>query len=187
MSDELAVQQVLAHYVREHDRRDGAAMAALYLINFVNGFFVIYGLPYLNKEGGLEHGDWVSAPDLTEEGKLNPPKSHQASFRGGRPHDGKGRELRMGTVAATTHVAEGFDTNITFSYKLKDGDVMRDYRSFEEKVLTYLDTITAPAMAKYPEATPLKAIEKMAIHPPSERPEGYVRLVEGHGAEGSAV
>jgi hypothetical protein len=30
MSDELAVQQVVAHYVRAHDRRDGAAMAALY-------------------------------------------------------------------------------------------------------------------------------------------------------------
>ena len=30
MSDELAVQQVLAHYVRAHYRRDGAAMAALF-------------------------------------------------------------------------------------------------------------------------------------------------------------
>ena len=30
MSDELAVQQVLAHYSRAHDRRDGAGMAALY-------------------------------------------------------------------------------------------------------------------------------------------------------------
>jgi uncharacterized protein (TIGR02246 family) len=30
MSDELAVQQVLAHYARAHDRRDGAAMAALF-------------------------------------------------------------------------------------------------------------------------------------------------------------
>jgi len=30
MSDELAVQQVLAHYVRAHDRRDGGAMAALF-------------------------------------------------------------------------------------------------------------------------------------------------------------
>jgi hypothetical protein len=30
MSDELAVQQILAHYVRAHDRRDGAAMAALF-------------------------------------------------------------------------------------------------------------------------------------------------------------
>ena len=30
MSDELAVQQVLADYVRAHDRRDGAAMGALF-------------------------------------------------------------------------------------------------------------------------------------------------------------
>src|ERR1700678_2684872 len=30
MSDELDVQQVLAHYVRAHDRRDGAAMGALF-------------------------------------------------------------------------------------------------------------------------------------------------------------
>jgi hypothetical protein len=30
MSDELAVQQVLARYVRAHDRRDGAAIAALF-------------------------------------------------------------------------------------------------------------------------------------------------------------
>jgi hypothetical protein len=30
VSDELAVQQVLSHYVRAHDRRDGAAMAALF-------------------------------------------------------------------------------------------------------------------------------------------------------------
>jgi SnoaL-like domain len=30
MSDELAVQQVLAHYVRAHDQRDGAAMARLF-------------------------------------------------------------------------------------------------------------------------------------------------------------
>ena len=31
MSDELAVQQVLADYVRAHDRRDGAAAAALFM------------------------------------------------------------------------------------------------------------------------------------------------------------
>ena len=30
MSDEQDVQQVLAHYVRAHDRRDGAAMGALF-------------------------------------------------------------------------------------------------------------------------------------------------------------
>ncbi|WP_397451345.1 nuclear transport factor 2 family protein [Pseudomonas sp. NA-150] len=30
MTQELAVQQVLAHYVRAHDQRDGVAMAALF-------------------------------------------------------------------------------------------------------------------------------------------------------------
>lgn len=30
MSDELAVKQVVAHYVRAHDRRAGAAMARLF-------------------------------------------------------------------------------------------------------------------------------------------------------------
>jgi hypothetical protein len=133
-----------------------------YLIDFINGYFVIYGLPVLNKDGGLEHGDWVSEVNLTDEGMLDPPKSHQASFRGSVPHDGKGRQLRMGAVATVVHVADGFDTNVTFSYKLKNGDAMRDYRSFEEKVLTYLETITAPAMAKYSDATPLRALEKMA-------------------------
>jgi hypothetical protein len=134
-----------------------------YLLDFINGFFVIYGLPYLNKNGELEHGDWVSPVNLTEDGILNPPiNNHQAHFRGGRPHDGNGRELKLGIQNAGTHVANGFDTSLSFSYKLKDGEALRDYRSFEEKVRTYLDTITAPAMAKYPQATPLRAIERMA-------------------------
>src|SRR5258708_11971270 len=35
---------------------------------------------------------------------------------------------------------------------------MGAYRLFEEKVQTYLDTITAPAMTAYPQATPLRGI-----------------------------
>jgi molybdopterin/thiamine biosynthesis adenylyltransferase len=60
------------------------------------------------------------------------------------------------------HVAEGFDTSVSFSCKMQEVEALRNYHSFEEKVRTYLHHITAPAMAKYPEATPLKAIEKMA-------------------------
>lgn len=39
---------------------------------------------------------------------------------------------------------------------------MRPYRSFEEKILTYLDAIIAPAMAAFPDATPLRGIEVKA-------------------------
>jgi hypothetical protein len=31
-----------------------------YQLDFVGGYFVIYGLPYLDNQGGLKHGDWAS-------------------------------------------------------------------------------------------------------------------------------
>lgn len=132
-----------------------------YLLDLVNGYFVIYGLPYLNAKGSLEHGDWVSALDLAD-GVIDPPKDHQAWFRGGSPHDGQGRALRLGGGLAAVQVAEGFVTDRSFSFKLTDNGQMRMYASFEEKVTTYLETITAPAMAKFEAATPLRAIERMA-------------------------
>ena len=128
-----------------------------YLVDFINGYFIIYGLPYLDKDGALRHGDWASPVDLTN-WVLDPPSDHQAWFRGGRPHDQKGRELRLGGGASQVSVAEGFVTDYSFSYKLLESGQMRQYRSFEEKVHTYLDTITGPAMAAYPDATPLRGI-----------------------------
>jgi hypothetical protein len=132
-----------------------------YLVDFLNGYFVIYGLPYLDKDGALKHGDWASPVDLTN-WVIDPPREHQAWFRGGRPHDQKGRELRLGGGPNQVKVAEDFVTNFSFSYKLLESGQMRLYRSFEEKVRTYLDTITAPAMAAYQNVTPLRAIEKKA-------------------------
>jgi hypothetical protein len=128
-----------------------------YDLDFVGGYFAIYGLPYLNGQGGLEHGDWVSPVDLSG-WVLDPPTNHQAWFRGGRPHDQRGRQLRLGGGADKIKVIEGFETDQSFSYKLTEAGQMRNYRSFEEKVRTYLDTITAPALAAYPDATPLRGI-----------------------------
>lgn len=134
-----------------------------YLLDFVGGYFLIYGLPYLNERGELAHGDWASPVDLSAEGVLDPPSNHQAWFRGGRPHDQNGRQLRLGGGADKVNVAEGFETDSSFSYKLHDtAGQMRSYHSFEEKVRTYLDTITAPAMTAFPDATPLRAIEVKA-------------------------
>jgi hypothetical protein len=129
-----------------------------YQIDFVGGYLVIYGLPYLDQEGGLKHGDWVSLLDLTE-AVIDPPKNHQAWWRGGRPHDQSKRELRLGGGPDYVRVAQDFVTNYSFSFKLQENGENRAYRSFEEKVRTYLDTITAPALAAYPDATPLRGIE----------------------------
>ena len=32
-----------------------------YQADFVGNYFVIYGLPYLDENGGLKYGDWVSS------------------------------------------------------------------------------------------------------------------------------
>lgn len=132
-----------------------------YDLDFIGGYFVIFGVPYLNDQGGLEYGDWVSPVDLSE-WVLDPPKDHQAWFRGGRPHDQRRRQLRLGGGPNKIRVVEDFETDHSFSYKLADAGGVRSYVSFEEKVQTYLDTITAPALAAYPEATPLRGISIQA-------------------------
>jgi hypothetical protein len=134
-----------------------------YLLDFVGGYFLIYGLPYLNAQRELAHGDWASPVDLSADGEIDAPSNHQAWFRGERPCDQIGRQLRLGGGEHKVQVAEGFETDHSFSYKLLDeAGQMRAYASFEEKILTYLDTITGPALAMFPEATPLRAIAVLA-------------------------
>jgi len=133
-----------------------------YQLDFNNGYFVIYGLPYLDQAGSLKHGDWISPVDLTDRGALDPPKSHQAWFRGDKPHGRDGRELRIAIRSHRLEVTPGLIADFSFSMKLLENGQMRPYLSFEEKVQAYLHAITAPALAAYPEATPLKGIEVKA-------------------------
>jgi molybdopterin/thiamine biosynthesis adenylyltransferase len=129
-----------------------------YLIDFIGGYLVFFGLPYLDQDGKLQHGDWVSPVDLNGQ-VIDPPTNHQAWWRGSRPHDQQGRQLKLGGGADKVTVSDDLITDFSFSYKLLDENgAMRAYRSFDEKVQTYLDTITAPALAAYPQATPLRAI-----------------------------
>lgn len=129
-----------------------------YLIDFVGGYLVFYGLTYLDKDGQLQHGDWASPVDLNGT-VIDPPSNHQAWWRGSRPCDQQGRELRLGGGPDRVTVTPDLVTDFSFSFKLHDENgAMRTYRSFDEKVQTYLDTITAPAIAAYPQATPLRGI-----------------------------
>jgi hypothetical protein len=129
-----------------------------YLLDFVGGHLVIYGLPCLDGQGRLQHGDWATPLDLTG-AVISPPSNHQAWWRGVRPHDQNRRELRLGGGVHALAVAPDLITTYSFSYKLMDEQgVLRPYQSFEEKVQTYLATITAPAMSAYTGATPLRAI-----------------------------
>lgn len=135
-----------------------------YLLDFVNGYFIVYGIPYLDANGALQHGDWASPVNRDAEGVVGTPGEgeHQAWFRGSRPHDGHGRPLKLGGGDAQVTISDDFVTDHSFSLKLQDAGQNRLYRSFEEKLHTYIDMITGPAMAAFEDATPLRAIEKRA-------------------------
>ena len=134
-----------------------------YLLDFVDGCLFIYGLPYIDKQGELAYGDWASPLDVSKDGVIDPPSDHQAWFRGERPHDQNGRMLRLGGGPQKQKLAVGFESDHRFSFKLQDDrGLNRIYNSFEEKASTYLDVITGPALAAFPDATPLKAIEALA-------------------------
>lgn len=134
-----------------------------YDLDLINGYFVVFGLPYLDNEGALKYGDLAFPVDLVD-WVIDRPKNHQAWFRGDRPHDGTKRELKLGAAASTVTVSDGFVTNVAFSLKLCDSSGQkRDYASFEEKVSTYLEIITGPAAAIYEDARPLKRLERKAV------------------------
>lgn len=133
-----------------------------YLVDFVGGYLVIFGLPYLDKNGHLQHGNWASPLDLNG-ATIDPPKDHQAWWSGNRPCDQQGRELRLGGGLSKITITSDLTTDFSFSFKLQDDrGQLRPYQSFEEKGRTYLDAITAPAMAAFPDATPFAGIRAKA-------------------------
>jgi hypothetical protein len=133
-------------------------------IDFINGLLTICGLPYLDVAGALQHGDLVSKVDLGEDGFINPPtRNHQVWFRGSQPHYRAGQAIKMGFAPNPLPVESGFEASHAFSFKLKDENgALRDYVSFEEKIQTYLDMLMTPALDAYPDATPLRGLEKKA-------------------------
>lgn len=134
-----------------------------YYVDFVGGYLVIYGLPYLDKDKALKHGDWVSPVDLDALGVIDAPTNHQAWWNGEQPHNQAGEALKMGFADNKIKVSPDLVATHSFSLKLHDkhGE-KRVYGSFEEKVQTYLDMITAPAKATYPQATALAGIKVRA-------------------------
>lgn len=131
-----------------------------YHVDFVGGYLVIYGLPYLDQDGELQHGDWMSKPDLNGL-IIDPPSNHQAWWRGTRPHSQAKLPLKLGGGADRVTIEQGLVSDCSFSFKLLDeAGEKRNYTSFDEKVQTYLTAITGPAIAAFPDkATPLRGIE----------------------------
>jgi hypothetical protein len=88
-----------------------------YDIDFIGGYLVLYGIPYLDSSKNLQHGDWLSPLNL-DGSKIDPPtNNHQAWFRGQRPCDEHGTPLALGCVENQICVTPSFLTDYSFSFK----------------------------------------------------------------------
>lgn len=116
-----------------------------YAIDFVGGYLVFFGLPYLDHKGELRYGDLASPVDLKGEYEIDQPKTHQVWFRGEVPFDANGLPLRISAVSNSVVITEQFACLLSFSLKI-DG---RPYNTFAEKINTYLEVLTAPARKKF--------------------------------------
>jgi hypothetical protein len=124
-----------------------------YIVDFIGGHVVVYGVPYLDMDDALQFGDLCTPVDVGENYVIQVVGKHQFWWRGGKPHRSGGVPLPVSPQPNKTQVAPDFVTDFAFSLKLLDDNKqMRDYASFEEKIRTYLDMIVPPALAAHPGA-----------------------------------
>lgn len=143
------------HRLASHNPDLGRLIDEGYDVDLINGYLVVYGVPYLNGAGALQHGDLISKLDLIDEVRIGPPSDHQVFFRGGEPHQLDGQRVRLAGGPNQLVVADGLVADRSFSNKPPAG-----YASVYEKIDTYISYISAPAIAAFPGTTPKRAAEQ---------------------------
>lgn len=124
-----------------------------YSFDYLNGYLVVWSIPYLNEQGDLLRGDLVFKVELIAENVLGKPLDHQAYWRGSSPFNLDGTRVPLGGGENPIVVSEALTTDRSFSNKPQPSG---QYNTFDEQIQSYLDLISAPAFAKYP------SIEKSA-------------------------
>jgi hypothetical protein len=128
-----------------------------YDVGFINAHLVIFGLPYLNSSGELKYLDMICPLDLREEYLIDRPSNHKVYFAGEIPCNIDGQKISAGTAEEVRTVSDQIVGNRMLSSK---PDGMRPYDSIEEKINQYLALISSPAVHKYPDVTPRRALKK---------------------------
>lgn len=128
-----------------------------YDIGFVNGHLVIFGVPYLNASGELKYLDLISPLDLREQYLIDRPTDHKVYYAGEIPCNIDGQKIGAGTNEEARTVSEDIVGNRMLSSKPAG---LTAYESIEQKINQYLSLISSPAIYKYPDATPRRALTK---------------------------
>jgi molybdopterin/thiamine biosynthesis adenylyltransferase len=125
-------------------------------VAFVNAHLVIFGVPCLDGAGNLQHLDLITPLDLREQYLIDRPSDHKMWIAGALPHNLDGSRVAAGVGQEPRKVSEEISANNFLSNKPPRGH----YESIEEKVRQYLDLIVPPALEKFRDASPLRALRK---------------------------
>lgn len=128
-----------------------------YDVGFINAHLVIFGVPYLNAVGELKYLDMISSLDLREDNLIDRPSNHKVYFDGEVPCNIDGQKIAANTAEEKCMVSEHIIGTRMLSSKPEG---MRPYDSIDEKINQYLALISSPAVHKYPNVTPRRALTK---------------------------
>lgn len=143
-----------------------------YELDFVGNHLVIYGLPYIDHKGELRYGDLASPIDLKNDYEIDRPATHQVWFNGEIPYGTNNAPLPISAVSNQRDITPDLKCPLSFSLMIADSGQKRNYETFEEKIRTYIEVLTAPAREKFG-AIPQRTIETKAaqVHSPLRFPD----------------
>ena len=120
-----------------------------YDLRIVDGHLVVGHVPYLDREGRVQHGALVCALTLSGD-QTTRPDNHVAYFQGSEPCDRYGRPLArvINSACPGKQLASGLPVDFMLSNKPPGG-----YPDYHAKMTTYVTLLTQHALLVDPEAT----------------------------------
>lgn len=120
-----------------------------YDLRIVDGHLVVGHVPYLDREGRVQHGALACALTLRGD-QTTRPDDHVAYFQGSEPCDRYGRPLErvINSACPGRQLASGLQVDFMLSNKPPDG-----YPDYHAKMTTYITLLMQHALLVGPEAT----------------------------------
>ncbi|MCP9199245.1 ThiF family adenylyltransferase [Gramella sp. GC03-9] len=121
-----------------------------YEVRIIGSHLVVDSIPYLNSTKNLMFGKFITdiVPDQT--GKASKPRTHVIHFQGDYPSNLDGRPIeKIRHNSTTRNLGSGLMVNHSFSNKPAGG-----FENNYDKVIHYINIVSAPAMAINPDVTP---------------------------------
>lgn len=137
-----------------------------YAVAFDSGYLVVRDIPYLDGVGELKIGAIVATLVYRDNNEVAYQDDHQVYFAGGAPYQLDGTAIpQLSDRPAALPLSDACKDVVVerrFSNKRKGTN---GYDDFFDKVEHYVGLISGPAMAKFPDATPLTYREVQKADP----------------------